>query len=330
MDDRDGEFLSVRREYERTFGQVFSSAFNRDAFAVICTVLRVGGMQDAHWDPFEETLDALNDCDWLLVKGREERGAKCALRVALLIYCQLVEMNAAHEILANLLRIAEGKTYVVAPFHELVIRRKKGQVIPPTAKAKVRRIRELAESLGQSALVEALDRFFDEDIRNAFSHSDYIIHPTGEFRYRKDGIATKMEYGELDGKLTHCFAFYSALLASHGYWRQSLARMPRLHPWPNYEVLELLTRPDIGLHGFCVHFSNGNKATYSRSPEGTEATNIGFEGEGEPYFHVGNLDELGPRWMVDGKVLTFFAPNRYLKRRANQMRVRKIRQSGRR
>ena len=76
----------------------------------------------------------------------------------------------------------------------------------------------------------------------------------------------------------------------------------RFHKWPNYEVLELLTNDELGLYGFSVHFSNGNKATYARTPKGTDATNVMFEKNGSINFFVGSLDELTKEWKVDGKI----------------------------
>ena len=76
--------------------------------------------------------------------------------------------------------------------------------------------------------------------------------------------------------------------------------MPRFHKWPNYEVLELLS-DENGLHGFSVHFSNGSKATYSRTSKGVECTNVMFGRDGSIDFFVGSLDDLQPEHKVNGK-----------------------------
>jgi hypothetical protein len=184
------------------------------SFDTLCAVLRVGGWMDQDWDPFEESQRAFEDLDWLLKKAGVEKSPQATFRVALLAYCQAVEMTAPYVLLANLLNIAGGKPYVVAPFHKLGRRNKKNifSYVPPSATAKIRYIKSLAESIGETRLVTILDSFFDDRVRNAFSHSDYILTDKA-FRWTEGGPASQIDLDELKEKIDTCFAFYSALLA---------------------------------------------------------------------------------------------------------------------
>jgi hypothetical protein len=99
----------------------------------------------------------------------------------------------------------------------------------------------------------------------------------------------------------NCFSFYGALLWCQKYWLKELSQAPKFHKWPQYEILEILSTEDEGVYGFNVHFSNGNKATYSRTEKGTECTNITLEKDGSINFFVGSLDDLEQVWKIDGE-----------------------------
>lgn len=294
----------IRQRYTQLLDNLFSAAFSASPFDALCTILRVGGMADANWDPFEESRIAFDDFNWMMGKAISERDEHCARRIGLLMYCQAIEMTAPHEILANLLRCIKNEHYIVSPFLGLG-RAKKNKPfswVPPSAKVKFQKIKELATQVGQPALADAIDRFFDERIRNAFSHSDYIL-TTHYFRYTEGGLAQQIDLQTLNQRISECFGFYGAFLWLHRTWLHSLSRAKKFHKWPQYEVLELLPSEEEGLYGFNVHFSNGSKATYSRRKSGTEAINLFLEKDGGINFMVGNLDDLQPIWKVNGQVV---------------------------
>jgi hypothetical protein len=93
-------------------------------------------------------------------------------------------------------------------------------------------------------------------------------------------------------------------LKSHSMIIKALGAARRYHKWPQYEVLELLSAEEVGVHGFAVHFSNGCKAVYSRKSDGVECTNVMFHKDGSINFFVGPLDRLERVWKVDGKPFT--------------------------
>lgn len=107
------------QNYAQVLDSLLGKAFSISPFEALCTLLRVGGMADANWDPFEESRAAFDDYNWTLAKARSERGQCAARRIGLLMYCQAVEMTAPHEIMANLLRCIVKKSYTVDPFSDL-------------------------------------------------------------------------------------------------------------------------------------------------------------------------------------------------------------------
>lgn len=290
---------SEPNEYYALLDDMFNKAMATKGFNTICTLLRVGGMSDANWDPFEESRDAMDDFNWILDIAGKERTLRTQTRVALLMYCQLIEMTAPHEILVNLLRCIHGDDYSLSPLSHLG-RSKKDVLfsyVPPSAKAKFKYICEKAREYGVVDLANAIDTFFSDEIRNAFSHSDYIITDT-YFRYTSGGLAKQIEIGELKHIINECFKFYSAFIVLHRRWLYQISKMKKYHKWQQYEVLELLS-DESGLYGFNVHFSNGSKATYTRRKIGIETINLTFD-DGELGYMIGYINKLEPVWKING------------------------------
>lgn len=285
---------------------LFEDCAKSSAFDLACTLLRVGGLEMAEWDAFQETRAAFDDYNWLL-KEAHARGIKTARRVGLLMYCQAVEMNAVHEILVNLLRSRAGAPYTPGAFRALGHNRHKKGIgvftgyVPPSATKKLKAIMEAARRVGYPQLADAIERFFDERLRNAFSHSDYILTDQS-FRFREGITAQQISVEDLHRHIAECFAFYGVFLDLHDHWLHALGRGKRFHKWPQYEVLELLSTEEEGLYGFHVHFSNGSKATYMRrKATGTMGSvNILFD-KGGLNFNVGQLELLEKVWKIDGK-----------------------------
>lgn len=277
------------------FDGLFSRAFKRDAFAALCTLLRVDGITS--YDPIEESLAAFEDYNWMLRKVADERGPTAELRVALLMYCQAIEMDAAQELLYNLLRTVSGKPYVIGSMDHLWKRNKKtGISYPPSATTVFATIRQLANNTGETILTTLINQFFSERIRNAFSHSDYVLSPTS-FCW----MGGEIPLDELRAKINRAFAFFTALLSAQRKWLVGLSRGARFHKMQNYEVLELLSTSDDGVFGFSMHFSNGSKATFTRRGGKVNAINLTFERDGQVNFMVGLLDALEPIYKINGR-----------------------------
>ncbi len=305
MKNRNRGNAEKRPEFESYMDSLFKRSFESRPFDALLTILRVKGRSNANWDPFEESLDAFDDFNWLIQTSITQRGDQCARRIALLIYCQAIEMTAVHEMLANLLRCIAGKSYIINPFHHLAKRKRKDFFawIPPSATAKFREIKKLSAQAGDENLPKCIDSYFNEHIRNAFVHSDYILTDT-EFRYTEGGLAQHIEVTELDRLTSTCFYFYEAFITAHKRRRLILGHSKRYHKRPNYEVLELLSDKMEGVYGFRVHFSNGSKATYSRRRCGTEAVNLMFDKNGTINFLVGDREKLELVWKVNGEPMS--------------------------
>ncbi len=292
-------------KYNSILENIFKKAFESDSIHFIYTILRVGGMSDSNWDPFEESRNFFEDYNWMLEKLVEKDENVSISRLALLAYCQGIEMSAIHEILTNLLRCISGETYHIQPLDHLGRRKKKDifYFVPPSAKTKYNHIKKIATELALNELAITIDEIYSDDIRNSFSHSDYVI--TEEyFRYSKNKTRQQMPINELHGYINSCIDFVSTFMYLHRKWLHELSAVPKYHKWSNYEVFEIICE-NKSVCGFSVHFSNGSKATYKRTKEGTEATNITFDQDGSVNFFVGRTDKLEKEWKVDGKLHNF-------------------------
>lgn len=280
---------------------LFWKAFKAAPFEVLCAVLRVDGMQDKDWDPFEESKLAFEDYNALLRLDDNLLSTGGRWRVGLLMYCHAIEMTAPQEFLANLLRALSGEKYHIKPFGSLGRSNKKRPFswVPPSAPVKYRELKRLATECGELELIEYIESFFNEDIRNAFSHSDYVL-AEDHFRWTESGLAQQITLEDVNKTVQNCFRFFSTLIWLHNQTQADLKKLVHFHKWPNYEVLELLSN-DEKLYGFSVHFSNGSKATFSRTDDGVDCINMLFERDGSINFMVGELDQLCSEWKIDGQ-----------------------------
>ena len=294
-------------EYISYLASLFARAANTDGFNYLCSLLRVEGITSGYWDAFVEAEEALQEFSKLLRLTKKRGQEKRAIRFGLLIYCYATEMSPPYEILANLLRCCQNKSYMMYPFSHLIrVSKKRGLFAKrhlPYPINKIEHIKELAAACGEVKLNEILDSFFNNDIRNAFYHSDYTISEN-EFRIIEGAKLGKniIPLEELSNILTRCFAFYSAFFIIYKKVRQELAKGQKFHLWPNYEVLELLSDKEE-LTGFKIHFPNGSHAMFERKRhEGTTALNIRCEEEGISLM-VGDLDayKKAEGWFVEGK-----------------------------
>lgn len=303
--------MPVNRVAETQAADILMSLFNAghrsDTFGFIHTLLRVDGHKDAEWDPFGETVEAIADLRWHIDADAPDLSPKSPWRIGLLAYCHLCEASAVHITLANLLRLTRGQPYSMVPFAgqgRKPNQRTPWKWVPASAKTKWRTIAEQAREQGFAAVAELVETVYRDDIRNAFSHSDYVL-TENDFRWTEGGPAAAMPLEDLEAYIQNAFAFSSAFLAVRRSWLEVMGGRAPYHRLPNYEVLELLRSEDRLLAGFRLHFSNGQTATYTRGPGGCICENVILGSDGTINFNCGPLHRLKPAWLVDGRQLAW-------------------------
>src|ERR1700739_4852049 len=78
-------------------------------FEFVCTLVRAGGLELGGFDPWYESKAIIDDkrslCERDLPPERFPEPLKTRIRLALLAYCTLTEMDLPYVIIANLLRL---------------------------------------------------------------------------------------------------------------------------------------------------------------------------------------------------------------------------------
>lgn len=269
----------------------------------LCTLLRVSGASYGHWDPFVEADEALIELSNLLERESTADNQKLSIRLGLLIYCHATEMAAPYEILGNLLRCKQGKRFQWDPFFHLRRSSKKDftKHILPSPKVKINFLEKEAKLAGEEKLIEIIRSFYDDDIRNAFYHSDYCI-TEDEFRIAS-GIGASFSLDEVSLKLSRCFAFYSAFFKVYKAAKFAIdTSKKKVFKMPEYDTLEVLTDSVDGLYGFKIHHSNGTYSEYERKKDRSHSLNLSVEKEGISCF-VGDWNTMENKWKINGKDL---------------------------
>lgn len=181
---------------ERVFHDLFDRARDKNELQFAFSLNpEFRGEQDAGWSTADDAHLAFDEYLAFLTKG-EFTSLKA--RVALAFYCHLAEASGYYEIPKNMLRVVGGQPYNMWPFQNLVeTHRKTGAVIAPNANKVLRDLAGHAASLGLSELAEVFRDAFDPDIRNAYSHADYVIWKDSlRLRKRNGGCPRKIPWPE--------------------------------------------------------------------------------------------------------------------------------------
>lgn len=179
---KENDIEAVRDRCVKTLTPLFlpKDPISHDIVRYFASLLRIVGMEDAGWDPHLESRALLDDLNSLLQiefpKDRFSDRDLTTWRLGLLFYSHIVEMDAPYEVLTNLLRFRLGKGYSPNPYHLFLSdkekKRYKNSRISP--KVKIAILRKLGNEAG-IPVAELIDEFYDSDLRNAISHSDFIL-----------------------------------------------------------------------------------------------------------------------------------------------------------
>jgi len=273
-------------------------------FELVCVLVRSSGIQDEGWDPWYESQAILNDLLGLasleLPADKFPEANRTRLRLGLLSYCHVTEMDMPYALLANLLRLRLSEKYDINPFRDLVRSVGKGhkaRVILPSPHKKIQRISELSKKAQFPELGQALEAIYDSAVRNAVYHSDYTLTDkelrllAGTRFSKKEGAYTPVvELGELNSLVVETFAFYRAFFALYERCRKSFGDFQGTFlPYDGHYkgVLQLVFDNDGSLAGFRVYWPNETVGEYSRSRSGCIGSNLVFDPDGSINFMVG-------------------------------------------
>jgi hypothetical protein len=299
----------------REFADILNPLFWMDDFnrperllEFACTLVRAAGLEDTGWDSYQESLVFMEDLKrlWALIFPQNvfPEPTHTRLRLYLICYCHMTEMDFPYELMANLLRLRLGMKYCISPFAHLYPAPKKNSRTPsflqnrrpPSPETKIREIEKLSEKAGLPEAGRALRSVYDGTIRNAIFHSDYVLHGDSMrllSSYRKskrDNVMTKIvKLDELMESVNDAFAFFSALLMLYNRAKSSFKGFHHsILPFDgHYKGLLELTFEGNDLTGFRTYWPNESLSVYARTNEGCTAQNLTFEADGSINFMVG-------------------------------------------
>ncbi|MCY4047174.1 MAG: hypothetical protein OXF42_03565 [Candidatus Dadabacteria bacterium] len=134
---------------------------------------------------------------------------------------------------------------------------------------------EIIKSLEQNVNIyttRIFDDFYNNKLRNAISHSDYILTDK-EFRCR-DGFRISLE--TLHDMITKSKIFISSFFALDKHVRKMWGKKKnQAMPYdPQYKgLLEIIVDNNDLMCGFKIHWPNNSESIYKRTQEGVEMVN---------------------------------------------------------
>jgi hypothetical protein len=266
-------------------------------FQHVCCLVRAGGIEAPDSDPIVESTALIDDMRALSALSLDPETfthpERTRSRLALISYAHVTEADFFYRMLASLAKVRAGHRYDMSPFADLW--RKRGdRIVPPAVSAKIRRVNELASKVGVDTQ-SLIEEFYFKDIRNAVFHADYALTDT-EFVMRGGGLHKVKEgyltpavpLDELGEIIFKTFEFYRAIMALHHRARRQLRDFKNKilpYDWHYKGLLELMFEDDL-VAGFRTYWPNGSRSEFSRTRDGSRATNVVFEKDGSINFMV--------------------------------------------
>jgi len=247
------------------------------------SLLRIVGMEDRGWDPFLESRSILEDLNAIMQTDLPDAKFPdkdlTIWRMGLLMYNHIVEMDAPYEVITNLLRFRLGKGYSPNPYYMFLNsdqkkRFKRSGIYP---KQKIKIIKALS-SKANLPVGDIFDDFYNGELRNAISHSDYILTDE-EFRCRSGTGSVGafcIPLNELNEIITKSKIFISTFFGLETAARECWGKQKhRAVPYdPVYKgLLEVLVSDDDLMCGFKIHWPNNSESVYRRTRDGVEMIN---------------------------------------------------------
>lgn len=283
--DNEAKANELAERYAKTLEAIFlpEDAISNDIVNYFSSLLRVAGYEGEGWDPYLESKGILDDLNKLIsINLPEEHFPESELtrwRLALTFYSHVVEMDAIYEILTNLLRFRLGKGYSPNPYFIFLTEKQKARYAKKGLypKDKIQIIKTLSKEAGLG-VGDLLDEFYNGKLRNAISHSDYIISEDS-FRCRNGGGASAFQISlqELNDIILKTKIFVSAFFGLHEDARKIWGQHKnRAIPYdPHYKgLMEVLVNENDLMCGFKVHWPNHSECYYKRTDDGCKMVNM--------------------------------------------------------
>lgn len=228
---------------------LFNSARSKDELGFIFAILGINsGVEDVGWQPINETLKLTEDFTSL---ANSSQDAHTQLRLLLMTYCQILESSYLYHIIYNLLSCIKGdeppKVFNFLEFYRAGV--------PPSVWRKVEEISSLSKVADEEKVGKILIEIFDQPIRNAVSHADYILFKD-EFRLKHRGSEIKKipikDVALLINKTISFVDLFFNLIQQHktSYKEGYMITGRKSKLGYNLSSMKLSVHPQYGVYGF--------------------------------------------------------------------------------
>lgn len=161
-------YFDALPRYLTAFDVAFTRAKRANEWEFILSLLAIRGMQDAGWDPYETTLEALESMRKLHDLGRDDPTGQRHLE--LWTYGHIVEASAPYDLLANMVAVAAGQRYRTNHFPD----RQSGAPMSPGEK--IARLEQMGQQCGIAGVAAPIREVWNREFRNSVFHADYTLY----------------------------------------------------------------------------------------------------------------------------------------------------------
>jgi hypothetical protein len=192
-------FKDALPRYCTALDRAFVKAREKCEFEFLLTLFRIRGTDNRGiGDAYETTLRAM---PLLYEVHNKTENYEAARHLQLWIYGHIVEASEPYEILSNLVNVSLGERFS-GQFYPYKVRENK----PVSPGTKIAQIERAAIRAGIPEVVTPLKEIWDQNLRNAISHSDYILHGSDVLTRGR-----KYTHEEIMTVVTRAFVYHQAL-----------------------------------------------------------------------------------------------------------------------
>jgi hypothetical protein len=159
-------YLEACPRYLNILDPLFAKAQDTSEFEFLLSLLRIRGVQDAGWDPYEVTTTSIPS---LVNACNEIKDPEVTWHLNLWIWGHIVEASEPYELLLNLVDVADGGRFLAVRFPP----KKNGASKSPGEKINI--ISQRATKIRLPQVIIPLKEIWNKDLRNSVFHSDYSL-----------------------------------------------------------------------------------------------------------------------------------------------------------
>ena len=177
---------------------LFKTAYQACEFEFLWTLLGIRGMQDAGWNPYETTVNAISE---VLSVCNKTDNLEAQKHLQLWLYLHIMEASEPYEILANLIGVIRGERFCVDNFPP----RKNDWLWSPGEK--IAEIGKRAEAVGVGQNISYLKELWDRDLRNSIGHATYVFYPNEIRTIKPTRVRRQLDVAKVvNGAIAYHFA----------------------------------------------------------------------------------------------------------------------------